>query len=484
MLADSWQTWPNHEKLRLLERLQARTFQVESRRFADETFSQFLHRVSPSFPWDAPHIVNICAQLDRVTRGEIKRLIIQVPPRHYKSETVTVRYPVHRMMSDPSLRVIVGAYNVSLARMFGRKARRVAVLAGRELSAEQRQQAEWETPQGGAYLCVGVGSGVTGRGAKLMIIDDPVKSREEAERDSNRDRVWDWWVNDVQTRLEPDGAAIVIMTRWHHDDLAGRLIQHEGSDWHVVSMPAIALANDPWGREPGEALMPSRFDINRLRELQSSMGRDFESLYQQDPQPRQGGMFQLQHLGQYVAAAPREGRRVMGWDTAATPGRGDYTAGVLLSVSNGVWYVEHVIRAQVGPDDRRKLQRSTAELLAAQYGISGIRHVLLREGGSGGVDQAQDFIRFMAGFPCAVKNVSRQGNKAQRLEPFAAQIEAGNVRIVRGPWNAAWVNEMLSFTGHEGGVDDQADATYCAFSTLASQVTVVSDESPTDDYRG
>ena len=258
--------------------------------------------------WDLPHQEYLYSHLQRVTDGTCKRLMVFMPPRHGKSETVTVRYTAWRISQDPSTNVILGSYNQRLADRFSRKVRRVladdaavslkeAQSAGNDVQsagfspsageataaasgeephnqpkdtarrrdlvngtycpAQQRAEArtlntftqkpansvsEWETTEGGTFRAVGVGAGVTGFGAKLIVVDDPVKSRAEAESETYRDKVYEWFTDDLYTRLEPDGAIILIQTRWHEDDLAGRLIKemHDGGEqWEIVDLPAL-----------------------------------------------------------------------------------------------------------------------------------------------------------------------------------------------------------------------------------------------------
>jgi predicted phage terminase large subunit-like protein len=255
-------------------------------------FERWLEEVTPSFVWDAPHLRYIREQLQRVTSGEIDRLMLFVPPRHGKSEMATVRYPIWRMERDPELTVIVGAYNKMLADNFSRKARRIA-RERLQLDDERSAVDEWQTAQGGVFRAVGVGTGVTGKGAKLIILDDPVKSREEANSPAYRERVWNWYTDDLYTRLEPDGAIILIMTRWHDDDLAGRILASDDKDsWTVVTLPARAEAHDPLGRAPGAPLWPERFDVAGLDRIETVLGeQSFASLYQQRPTAEDGEIF-------------------------------------------------------------------------------------------------------------------------------------------------------------------------------------------------
>jgi len=239
--------------------------------------------------WDAAHHRHIIDTLERVTSGECKRLMIFVPPRHGKSELVTVRYAAWRMRQKPETNIIIGSYNQRLANRFSRKIKTVlcedmakseppAVAGGltdvggqpqenapslsRSLTKRRVQppataggsdcpfpfvrprfknsESEWETRMGGGLRAVGVGSGVTGFGANLIIVDDPVKSRAEAESIKYRERVHDWFNDDLYTRLEPDGQIILIQTRWHEDDLAGRLLAENASEWTIIDLPALA----------------------------------------------------------------------------------------------------------------------------------------------------------------------------------------------------------------------------------------------------
>jgi predicted phage terminase large subunit-like protein len=424
-------------------------------------FRQFLERVSPTWNWSWRHLTYLQYQLDRVTDGEVKRLIIQMPPRHGKSETATVRYPIYRLNMDPELRVIVGAYNATLAGKFSRKARRIAQQAGMPLSDERAAVEDWETPDGGGFRAVGVGGGVTGQGGDLIIIDDPVKSREEAESEVYREKVWNWYTDDLYTRLEPGGSLILIMTRWHMDDLAGRILASEdGPNWTVVNLPALAIENDPLGRNPGEALCPERYDEPALASIRAVMTPySWAALYQQDPRPREGNMFPRSKV-EIVDAVPADLKlRVRYWDKGGGP-TGDPTAGVRMATNKErtVFYIEDVVHARVAIDDRNKLMRQTAEMDGRA-----VRGWVEQEPGSGGKESAQLTVRAMSGFPYFAEPVS--GDKVERADPLAAQWQAGNVKLVRGAWNKAYLDEMEAFPA--GSHDDQVDASSGAFNKLA-----------------
>lgn len=277
--------------------LNARLYQEASQRIHPaghdaSSFSDWLPAVSPLWRWDIPHLQLIQRELDRVTRGEIDRLMLFLPPRHSKSESTTVRYAAWRIEQSPALRVIIAAYNQTLASKFSRKVRRL-VREHIPLSDERTAMDDWETNEGGGVRAVGVGGGVTGQGGDLIIIDDPVKSREEADSLTYRERVWDWYTDDLYTRLEPGAAIILIMTRWHQDDLAGRILNSEdGPNWTVVHLPALAMEHDALGRQPGEPLWPERYDAEAFRRIRASVGeRGWYALYQGVPQPDGGAIF-------------------------------------------------------------------------------------------------------------------------------------------------------------------------------------------------
>lgn len=433
---------------------------------ARRSFLAWLRLVSREMAWDWAHLHYIQGQLDRVTRGEIDRLMLFLPPRHGKSEMVTVRYPVWRMERQRDLRVIVGAYNQTLAEKFSRKSRRIA--RERFSLNEERQAAEdWETPEGGGLRAVGVGAGITGQGGQLIIIDDPVKSREEANSATYRERVWDWYRDDLYTRLEPGGVMVLIQTRWHEDDLAGRILNSgDAARWTVVSLPAEALENDPLGRAPGEALCPERYDLDALARIKTVLGSSsYWALYQQAPQPAEGGMFKSAWLRRVTDEVPEQFERLVRyWDKAASDGDGDYTVGALLGRRNGDFYVLDVTRGQWSTFQRESVIKETAERDATQYGNVAIW--IEQEPGSGGVDSAQATIRNLAGFSVRAERPS--GDKATRAEPLAAQLEAGNVTLKRGVWNNAYIDELCSFPN--GRHDDQVDASSGAFNKLARNI--------------
>lgn len=422
-------------------------------------FDHWLGAVTPAFNWRWPYLAYIRAQLRRVTNGEIDRLMLFVPPRHGKSSMVTVRYPVWRLERDPALRVIVGCYSQTLANRFSRQARRIAAERV-ELDRERRAVEEWQTAMGGTFRAVGVGVGVTGQGGDLIMIDDPVKNREEAESEAYRDAVWDWYTDDLYTRREPKAAIILIMTRWHEDDLAGRILASEdGPNWTVVRLPAEAEENDPLGRPVGAALCPERYDLKALADIRRVLGNSYHALYQQRPTDREGEFFKRGWF-EIVGAAPTTARRVRYWDKAGTAGGGAYTCGARVAEARGIYYIEDVLRGRWDAGEREATIRQTAELDGRAVTVW---HE--QEPGSGGKESAEATTRNLAGFAVHADRVT--GDKVYRAEPLAAQAQAGNVKLVRGQWNAAFLAEIAAFP--MGKYKDQVDAASGAFNRLALQ---------------
>ena len=311
------------------------------------SFGEWCREVSPTLRWDWHHLVYIRAKLqpriDALERcleaslagrpvefGEQgpRHIIFSVPPRHGKSEQITIRLPPYLLERWPAMRIIMAAYNSRLVSKFSRRAKRIA--DGRiALATDKNAADEWETPEGGGVRAVGVGGGVTGTGGHLIIIDDPVKSREEAESETYRERVWDWFTDDLYTRLEPGGIIILIMTRWHDDDLVGRIERSDfAADFEVVNLPAEAEFDDLLGRELGEPLCPDRFNAEALKKIRDVLGRSYYSLYQGHPTATSGDIIQLDWFKRYTQAPGRSFffRVVQSWDTAQKVGlKNDYS---------------------------------------------------------------------------------------------------------------------------------------------------------------
>jgi predicted phage terminase large subunit-like protein len=421
---------------------------------ADLSFEEWLPEVSPYFEWNWRHLVHIREHLDRVTAGEIRKLMIFCPPRHGKSELVTVRYPVWTIERDPAKRVILGGYNQPLAERFSRKARRIAE-PRIPLAMDRNAVADWETATGGGVRAVGVGSGVTGTGANLIIVDDPTKSREEANSLTYRDRVWDWYRDDLYTRLEPGGAIVLIMTRWHQDDLAGRILaSDDAANWTVVNLPAFAEANDPLGRAEGEALCPERFDEAALDSIKQVLGSSFEALYQQRPSALEGAIFKREWWKTY-SELPTFKRVIHSWDTSFKTGAdNDYSVCTIWGESDTGFYLVYRFKQRV---EFPELKRAVTTLAGTHR-----PHAVLVEDKASGQSLIQEIKRETSLPILAVKVDTDKISRAYAVTPV---IEAGKVFLPESaPWLDDYLDTMAAFPNADH--DDDVDSTTQALNWL------------------
>jgi len=252
-----------------------------------------------------PALDLIDAELVRAASTPDARLIISMPPQEGKSQRASRRFPLWVLIGHPDTRVVIASYEHNVARRWGRAIRDDIIVHGRDFGLQIRPdlaaQNEWQLLgyEGGVFA-TGIGGALTGRPADVMIIDDPLKGREEADSEVYRERCWDWWLETASTRLAPGAPVIMILTRWHHDDLAGRMLAAEdGHLWRVLNIPAQAEhrpekgETDPLGREPGEFMISARGRTQRQWEAikTRSLGRTWTALYQGRPSPDAGGLF-------------------------------------------------------------------------------------------------------------------------------------------------------------------------------------------------
>lgn len=401
--------------------------------------------------------------LGDVVEGRCKLLAISMPPRHGKSELGSVRFAPWTLIKRPKASVISATYSGDFADDLGRKARGVlesevvsALWPQSRLAADNRAVSRWQTAVGGSYYAVGVGGPLTGRGADILLIDDPHKNREEAESPVMRERVWDWFRSTAYTRLEKNGAVVIIMTRWHEDDLVGRCIA-TGEPWRVLSLPAIAEQEEP-KRPLGAALWPDKYDLPVLEQIRRTVGeREWSALYQQRPSPLEGALFKPERI-QVIDALPAGCTLVRGWDLGATANGGDPTSGGLLGkLPDGRFVIGDMVRGQLSAED----VVATIKATASRDGMPTEIH-LPQDPGQAGKAQVQYLTRELAGY--VVKSSPETGSKEVRAEPLAAQINVGNVLMVRGPWNQALLDEMRVFPN--GSHDDQVDALSRAFAAF------------------
>jgi predicted phage terminase large subunit-like protein len=371
--------------------------------------------------------------------------MIFMPPRHGKSELASKRFPAWVLGRNPRRQIIAASYNSDLASDFGRNVRNIVaepefseVFPGVTLAQDSHAAARLNTNRGGAYVAAGVGTAVTGRGADIALIDDPFKDREEADSERRRDLVWDWYRSTLFTRLMPGGAIVLIQTRWHEDDLAGRLLATE-TDWDVLELPALD--------SDGRALWPEWYDERALERIKATIGpREWSALYQQRPQPDEGTFFQRDWLKEWTEK-PKELNIYGTSDYAVTDGGGDFTVHRIWGVaSDGTIYRLDGWRGQTAADEwvEKKLDLIAKWKPLAWFGEAGViqkavepmlrRRMLDRE------------------VFCRLEWLASIHDKPTRARGFQARAAMGKVRVESG----ADVSEFLSFPA--GKHDDEVDA--------------------------
>ena len=417
----------------------------------------------------ARHHRLLIAELEALGRGEIDRLMVQMPPGSAKSTYASILLPAWWFARHPKDSIIAASHTASLATYFGRRARSViaeeASSLGYDIAGYDRANSHWSTSLGGEYYSVGLRGAMIGRRADLAIIDDPIKSQLDADSPVHRDHVWDWFRSDLIPRLKPNGRIVLIMTRWHQDDLCGRLLAHEDlHEWRCLKLPALAEEGDLLNRSPGEPLWPEWEDCTALGRRRASVGeRAWLAQYQQTPRPDTGTLFKVTCL-EFIDALPpgQFGQVVRAWDLAATSATGrndpDWTVGVKLTrQESGRYTVLDVVRL-------RGSSRQVEEGITAAARVDGrtVTIGLPEDPGQAGKSQVSYLTRQLAGY--RVVSWRETGVKATRATPVASQIEAGNVALVRASWNYAFIDELRDFPF--GRKDDQVDALSSAFNML------------------
>lgn len=439
-------------------------------------FGDWMAEARPQFRWDYRHFVAMQSVLDKVTVGRIRRAYFQVPIRHGKTEHNTIGYAVYRLERDPTTRILIGSYNDKRAQKFSRDIRSLAKARGAQVSTDRDTAGEWETVAGGGVQAVGAGAGVASVNADLILLDDPIGSRDDAESLAKRDQVWDWLTNDILARCEPDTAVVMTMSRWHTDDPAGRLRDQQAARWTMIDLPAEAEARDPLGRKIGEPLWPELRGREWLKEKREELGAyGFASLLQGRPRPREGGMFKWTWW-QLLDAVPMQGRMVRYWDLAGTEPRGrghdpDWTAGALACrmVDQRTAYVD-VARF------RHSIAQRDAELEAYCKGDleryrGRISWWIESEAGIAGQERTGAIVRRMQALGMPVFTEHPSGKKEIRAESLASAAGAGNVLLCPGAWRDVFRSEAADFPN--GQHDDQVDAAVGAFNKLAAPIAQV-----------
>lgn len=502
MIAQAPVLTPSQAAQELLKRRKARESLID---FTTYTYDRYvvepLHRL-------------IAFHLEECLARRCRRLMIFAPPQHGKSELVSVRFPAYWLAKHPNDPVILSSYASELAfsksrqardliesveygNLFGNQSTRDGNPAPVDVRADQRAVSQWRLapPYRGGMVAAGVGGPIVGHGAMLGIIDDPFESWAAAQSEAERKNVWEWYENTFYNRVWEQGVIVIIMTRWHEDDLAGRILAKQFAGgiapedhFTVVRAPALAETQDerdylnermglprglkdPLLREAGEAVAPRRFSANYLKRVQMQNSYSFSALYQGAPLTPGGNRFK-ESFFKPLTALPmdKRARHVRYWDKAASETEdAAYTVGALVSAfPDGRFVISDVQRGQWDDLTRERMIRDTAYRDAGRFGKYNVRIYLEQEPGSGGKDSLNATIRMLAGFNVYGDRVGSRGSKEVRWEPYAAQAGAGNVYLVNGVWNRAFIDEHLA--APNGKWLDQVDAAAGGFTFAADWI--------------
>lgn len=454
------------------------------RELALYSLAGFVRLTTPGYQMGWVHKA-ICAELDTFlsdVRDRVSpRLMLCMPPRHGKSELASRRFPAYVFGRYPDMSIIGTSYSADLASRLNRDVQRVIEQPEyQELFPETRLSAKnIRTVASGNYLrnsdlfeivghkgsyrSAGVGGGITGMGGDILIVDDPFKDRAEADSPTIRRKVWEWYTSTLYTRLVPGGGILVINTRWHMDDLSGRLLEAartgEGDHWRVVNFPAIAEEDEPH-RSRGEALHPERYPLEQLEAIRKAIGsRDWEALYQQHPTPDGGNIFKAEWLRYWFPKdlPARFDQMVISWDMTFKDGDDtDYVVGQVWGRKGADRFLLDQVRSRMGFTATLAAFRALAE----KWPQATRKLVEDKANGPAVIDSLRHYVS-------GIIPVEPDGSKTARAHAVTALFEAGNVHVPHPqhcPWASDYIAELTQFPG--AAHDDQVDATTQALRSM------------------
>lgn len=419
------------------------------------------------------HLEVVCDYVEKVINGEITRLIISMPPQHGKSQSVTETLPSYYLGKYPTRRVIEASYGDDLARRFGRRNKQKIEQFGEQLfgiklskSSSSDTEFEIETHKG-SMISRGIMAGITGQPADLIIIDDPIKNKLEASSETYRDRLWEEWLNSLNTRLSASGSVILIQTRWSEDDLAGRLITYEKDKWTYINIPCEAEENDIIGRQVGDALFPEIGKNNEwLKEFKQSYtssegSMTWNSLFQGRPTSMEGNIVKRAWL-KYYKELPIMGYKCISVDATFKDGdKNDFVAIQVWGKINNSYYL--IDRLKERMDFPTTLQAVRNMRLKHR-----VNSVLIEDKANGSA-----IISMLRKEMDSVIEINPSGGKVARLNAISPLMEGGNVYLPETEWINDYVNELAAFPN--GKNDDEVDSTSQALNYLKTVYADVRD---------
>lgn len=475
------------------EELDALAYEAECE-LARQFYRDYVEFVHHGHYTHFPHTEIVCEPLQRIADGEQLSILIEMPPRHGKSMTVTESFPSYYLMRNPDKRVITAAYSDGLATKFGRLNRNKFnefshELFDLQLSESNAAMKDWGVEgRRGGMIATGIGGSITGQGADLMIIDDPIKNMKEASSAKIRDNIWDEWEATLSTRLHDGASLIVIMTRWHEDDLIGRLLARSPRNWIRLRLPAIAEDEDDLlGRAIGEPLCRELgFDEQWAEAKKSEVGsRTWASLYQQRPAPAGGSIFKRSWIKYYVRTAEQKrewglsdevevlpihfDKLAQSWDcTFKDSSTSDFVAGGVWARKQARYYLLDVDHRRMGFADTMKAIRAMSD----KWPNARSKYVEDKANGTAIIEMLEDEIS-------GIIPVNPDGGKEARANAVSPLFEAGNVYLPHPnlhAWSEDVVEELVSFPN--AAHDDLVDMTTQALNQLYTN-----NSNPIDRYK-
>lgn len=472
-----------------MNHLQSQIVQQARKTSAEESLLSFMDQAWSVVEPDRPflygwHIQMIAEHLEAVADGRIRNLVINVPPGCCKSLLVSVFWPCWVWATRPRKRWMFASYQEELAVRDSMKCRLLIESEWYQqrwgsrvvISDDANKRARFGNTATGWRLSTSVEGRGTGEHPDIIVADDPHKVKG-VESDTERQSVTDWWDGTISSRgVIHKSARVIVMQRVHQSDLSGHVLKT--GDYEHLCLPMEAeperqkVSSLGWSdprTQPGELLWPEAFDQQTVTALKRAMGSYHAAgQLQQRPAPRGGGYFKRDWFP-VVRAVPEGCRWIRFWDLAATKNRrSDYTSGCLLGHKDGVWYVKHIRRDQLTPMGVERTLKQCAEADGVEVQV-----VIEKEPGASGELVIHNYVTAMAGFSVRGVRPRDLGSKEARADAMSAQAEAGNIKLVNGPWVHALLDELEIFPA--GDNDDQVDSLSGGFMAMArrrSQVVV------------
>jgi len=435
------------------------------RRQARKSLASYIEWLDVGFT-PAKHHRLIIEKLEAVERGDIKRLMLFLPPGSAKSTYASVMFPSWYLGRNPKKQVIAASHTAELAENFGRRVRNLVnsddfrrLYEGAHLADDSQAAGRWDMREGGGYYAVGVGGSVTGRRADLAILDDVVRSREDADSERVRQKTWDWYLADLKTRLKPGAGMIVIMTRWHSDDLAGRLIADQekgGEQWEVVSLPMEAGLNDPLGRQPGDLLWPEWYTKDMVTQAKRD-SRNWSALYQQSPTIDGGNILKAHwwRIWPESKKLPTCDHVFLSWDTAYSDDAYKSNSHSAMTAWGVFWHEPDdrhcliLLRAWNGQIDYPELRKKAKEL---DKELEPDCHLIEKKA------SGQSLIQDMKRIPgVRVRTYNPDKDKVTRAYSVQAMLESGQVFAPDRRWAESLIEHVSQFPNGAPPSSDYTD---------------------------